>query len=212
MIPDLHIPLFPLGLVLYPGEQTLLHIFEPRYREMVAYCLEEEKPFGIVWQHEGAMAEVGCTAQIEQVVRRYEDGRLDIQIRGAQRFYVREVLSERAYLLVEPGFYKDAVETPDTQLRQRVIAQHMRLLELANRTVRPSAYENAERLSYIIAPNAGMTAQQKQEVLELQSENQRIAYLIKHLEAFIPRLEQEEKLRRLIISNGHLKDFPSEET
>lgn len=205
------IPLFPLGIVLYPGEQTLLHIYEPRYREMVAYCLKQEEPFGIVWTHNGKVAEVGCTAQIDRVLRRYDDGRLDIQVTGHERFYMREAFNDRPYLMVDPAFFDEPLEIPTHYLQQRVIAQHMRLLELAKRTVRPSLYENAHQLSYVIAPNAGLTARQKQDLLELVSENRRLEFLIQHLEAFIPRLEQEEQLRLKIQSNGHLKDFPPEE-
>jgi len=87
----------------------------------------------------------------------------------------------------------------------------MKLLELAGRTVRPTLYEGVERLSFVLAQNAGLNTVQKQEVLELPSENERIEYLIRHFENLIPRIEQREDVRRRIRSNGHFKDFPPEE-
>ena len=83
--------------------------------------------------------------------------------------------------------------------------------ELAGRTVRPSLYENQSLLSYLIAPNAGLKPQQKQEILELLSESQRISYLILHFETLIPKVERMDEVRRKIQSNGHFKDFPPED-
>jgi ATP-dependent Lon protease len=86
----------------------------------------------------------------------------------------------------------------------------MKLLELAGRTVRPTLYENVAQLSFVLAQNAGLDTSQKQKVLELSGENERIRYLIQHFESLIPRVEQQEDVRRRIRSNGHFKDFPPE--
>lgn len=204
-------PLFPLGLVLYPNERLPLHIFEPRYKQMTEWCLATNNPFGIVFFDEGKLAEVGCTARIASILERYPDGRLDLLVNGEQRFNVAQLFNDRAYLTADVELIDEPGEAPKRELQERVITQHMRLLELAGRTVRPSLYENEPALSYVIAPNAGLTPQQKQEVLELLTENQRIDYLILHLETLIPRVEQMEELRRKVQSNGHFRDFPPEE-
>ena len=205
------LPLFPLGLVLYPNERLPLHIFEPRYREMVAHCEEEEAPFGIVLFDEGSMAEVGCTARIDRTLNRYEDGRLDILVRGEERFRVLSVYDERAYITADVEPISEPAQRPARALRERAITQHMKLLELAGRTVRPSLYQGVREVSYILAHNAGLSPEQKQAVLELVTENERIAYLIEHFETLIPRVEQIEEVRRKIQSNGHMKDFPPKE-
>ncbi len=205
------LPLFPLGLVLYPGEQLSLHIFEPRYREMVSDCLRDETPFGVVYIDEGKMAQVGCTALIGDVVTRYEDGRMDIVVVGQRRIQVVEVREDKSYLT---GDVIDMVEPDEpllVELRERVITQHMRLLEIAGRKVRPYLYESDEGISFFIAHNAGLKPDQKQEVLELLTENQRIAYLTRHLESLIPQMEQVEDVRRRVQSNGHFKDYPADE-
>lgn len=208
-IPSL--PLFPLGLVLYPEERLPLHIFEERYKDLSRYCLENDEPFGIVLVEDGTMAGVGCTARIERVVNRYADGRLDIIVEGEQRFRLEQVYEVESYITANVELYDDAYEPADMQLKERVITQHMKLLELAGRTVRPDLYDGVDRLSFVLAQNGGLQTAQKQEVLELETENERIQYLIQHFEALIPRVEQKEDVRRKIRSNGHFKDFPPEE-
>lgn len=204
------IPIFPLELVLYPSEQLPLHIFEDRYRELISNCLNEEVPFGVILTNEGKMAEVGCTAHIEQVVTTYTDGRMDIIVHGVQRFRVEQMFEKLAYMTADIEYVKEPDEPIRVDLRERVITQHMRLLELAGRKVRPSTYQNLEGISYFIAHNAGLKPEQKQEILELISENERIHYLTEHLEMLIPRVEEFEGVRKKVQSNGHFKDFPSE--
>ncbi len=204
------LPLFPLGLVLYPYERLPLHIFEPRYKDMIRDCQAERRPFGVVLFDEGKVSEVGCTARLSRIVNRYEDGRLDILVRGEARFRVLDIFEDQTYLTADVKPIDEPKEPPERDLRERVITQHMRLLELAGRTVRPSLYQDVPHLSYVIAHNAGLTPTQKQELLELLKENERIAYLAKHLEMLLPRIEQLEDVRRRVQSNGHFKDFPPE--
>ena len=204
------LPLFPLGLVLYPAERLPLHIFEPRYKTMTERCLNSDSTFGIIFFDEGKMASVGCTARITHILQRFEDGRMDLLVGGEVRFQVLDVYNDEPYLTADVETLEETEDPLDRALQQRVITQHMRLLELAGRTVRPNIYEREGFLSYVIAPNAGLTPQQKQEVLELPSENQRINYLILHFETLIPQVMRQEALRRKIQSNGHFKDFPPE--
>ena len=207
-IPSL--PIFPLGVVLYPQERLPLHIFEPKYREMVQTCLAEDGPFGVVLFDEGEMAEIGCTAQITSVVTRYDDGRMDIIVEGRRRFRLLEVHPERPYMTAAVEMMSELREPAERELKERAITQHMKLLELAGRTVRPSLYQDVREVSFVMAHNAGLTLRQKQKVLELPSESDRIAYLVDHFEELIPRVEQMEDLKRKIQSNGHFQDFPPE--
>lgn len=205
------LPLFPLDVVLYPGEVLPLHIFEDRYRRMVEDCLQADQPFGVLLSEEEDVAEVGCTARIQEIIQRYEDGRLDILTLGERRFRVRRVDEARAaYLTGEVETIDEPDEVVPQGMRERVITQHMKLLELTGHTVRPSVYENREDLSYTLANNAGLSLGQKQEVLELLTEGERMHYLADYFEDFLPRVEKEESLRRRIQSNGHFEDFPPE--
>ena len=205
------LPLFPLNLVLYPNEQLPLHIFEERYKDLTQYCLDHEVPFGIIRSDDDTLAEVGTTARIQQVVNRYEDGRLDIAVQGEERFELLELHDDKSYYTADVALLEDGEEGIDLDLKVRAITQHMKLLELAGRTVRPELYEDVDKLSYVLARNAVLDEEQKQELLERSSENERIQYLIHHFEALIPRVEQKEDVNRRIRSNGHFRDFPPEE-
>jgi ATP-dependent Lon protease len=205
------LPLFPLNLVLYPDEQLPLHIFEERYKDLTQYCLDHEVPFGIVRSEEETLADVGTTARIERIVNRYEDGRLDIAVRGEERFRLLEVHDEKSYYTADVALLEEEQDSLDPDLKERAITQHMKLLELAGRTVRPDLYKGVDKLSYVLARNAVLDGEQKQELLERSSENERIRYLIRHFETLIPRVEQKEDVNRRIRSNGHFRDFPPEE-
>jgi len=205
------LPLFPLGLVLYPDEQLPLHIFEERYKDLTAYCLEHDVPFGIVRMDDGLLADVGTTARIERMVNRYDDGRMDILVRGEERFDLNAVHERKSYLTADVDIFDVESSAVDSDLRERVITQHMKLLELAGRTVRPDLYVDVQKLSFVLAQNAGLSGDQKQELLEVRNESDRIQYLIEHFEGLIPRVEQKEDFRRKIRSNGHFKDFPPEQ-
>ena len=202
------IPLFPLELVLYPGETIPLHIFEPRYKAMVKDCLSADQSFGVVLFDAGEISDVGCVAEIREVLKRYPDGRMDISIEGRKRFRIEELDDEDEYIRARVEMLADATDTVDRNVQQRVIAQHMRLLELAGRDVSPSVYQDLDNVSFFIAQNAGLTLTQKQSILEIPSESDRISYLVSFLESFIPQVERIDVLRKKIRSNGHFKDFP----
>lgn len=203
------LPLFPLGIVLYPGEPVPLHIFEPRYREMVRVCLEEDLPFGIVHVTEKALAEVGCTARIRRVLTRYDDGRLDIVALGEIRFRIVEVHRDRPYLTAAvAAFGPEPQEAVDLGARERVITQHMKLLEMAGETIRPAVYEQARWVSFVVAQNAGLEIEQKQRILEMPTENERVAYLIKHFRKMLTRVGRAQRLRKLAQGDGHGDGFP----
>lgn len=205
------VPVFPLGVVLYPGESLPLHVFEDRYRALVRHCIETDSPFGIVLEQDEEMEDIGCTALIRNVERSYEDGRSDIVVEGVERFRIREIVEEEPFIRASIEEIGDTGDDAVPDLRERLIAQHIKLLEVAGRTPSPSRYEGRDPLSYFIAHNAGLTLDQKQEVLELRAESDRVKYLVRHLESFIPAVEEAESIRRKVRTNGHFKDYPPED-
>lgn len=202
------LPLFPLDLVLFPEEVIPLHIFEPRYRDLLTDCLREATPFGMVRMHEGKMEKTGCMARIRDVLRTHDDGSSDIMVIGDERFIIRDMFHVARYHTADVDVQADVVETIDPDERERLIAQHIKLLELAGRTPSPSIYENQPRVTYFIGRNSGLSTDQRQVLLEMRSEMERIRYLVGHLLDFIPAVERAETLRRKISSNGHFPDFP----
>ena len=204
------LPIFPLQVVLYPGEVLPLHIFEDRFKDLIGDCIEQDVPFGIVLFREGKMEEMGCTARVSKVTEEFEDGKKDIIVTGEERFRVSKVFRVHSYPTADIEMVRDEHSPADLKLVERVIAQHIKLLELAGRTPAPTMYQERDPLSFFIAHNSGLNLDQKQKVLELETESARIAFLIEHLEQFIPAVEEAESVRLKIKSNGHFKDFPPE--
>ena len=106
------LPLFPLEAVLLPGVPFPLHIFEPRYKEMIGECLDEQTPFGVVRSQDEGVSEIGCTAEILAVTKKHPDGKLDIVTQGRRRFEVLEVNQERSFLRAEVLYIEDEGAQP----------------------------------------------------------------------------------------------------
>lgn len=200
------LPLFPLELVLYPHQRLQLHIFEDRYKEMTARCLARNEPFGVVYVNEGKMADVGSMAWIRRVLARYEDGRMDVQVEGRDRFRVLHLYYQEVYITADVETMDEPAEPLNSDEKERAITQHMRLLELSGQRVRPSIYQHLSDVSFVLAENAGLTTDQKQQVLEMRSENERLSFLTGHFESILPHVQELEQIRRKIKSNGHFED------
>lgn len=208
-MPD-RLPLFPLGLVLFPGEPVPLHIFEPRYKEMVRVCLDADRPFGIVYASEDRLAEIGCAARIQRVLTRYEDGRLDIVAVGEERFRVEQVRRDQPYLTGDVTPVADATPAPDTSaVRERVIARHMKMIELAGETVRPGLYDAGPATSFVVARRAGLDLDARQRLLEMTSEPDRLVALDAHLDELLRRVQRAKTVQSLARGDGHTGDLPN---
>ncbi|WP_412062995.1 LON peptidase substrate-binding domain-containing protein [Rubrivirga sp. IMCC45206] len=205
---DSRLPLFPLGLVLFPGEPVPLHIFEPKYKEMVRVCIDEDQPFGIVYASEERVATVGCTARIERVAARYDDGRLDVVAVGRDRFRVDEIHRDLEYLTADVTPVEDADASDDAGARETAIARHMKLLEMAGETPKPQRYDQTLPASFVIGRNAGLDLADKQKLLETVQEAERIRFVAEHLGALLVRLEQARAFRDRARGDGHAEGFP----
>ncbi len=206
------LPLFPLGMVVYPGDRIPLHIFEDRYKDLIKHCLKDDVPFGIVLYESGRMSDIGCACEVGAVTKRYVDGRMDVEVFGTGRFRIGSVTDDGSYLRCNAEWIGRADEPADTEDVQRLISQHKRLLELAGRTIKPEKYDEASHISYFVARNAGLELAQKQEILETDTERSRVGLLNLHLNRFIPKVEHGEAFRLKVRSNGHFTDFPPEST
>ncbi|WP_420457485.1 LON peptidase substrate-binding domain-containing protein [Rubrivirga sp.] len=205
---DDRLPLFPLGIVLLPGEPVPLHIFEPRYKEMVRVCIDGDRPFGIVYASEERVADVGCSARIERVAARYDDGRLDIVAVGEQRFRVDEIHRDLVYLSAQVEPVEDGASDDDPGARESAIARHLKLLEMAGEPPQPGRYDQSLPVSYVIGRNAGLDLADKQRLLEMDREADRIRFLADHLGALLVRLEKAREFRDRARGDGHASGFP----
>lgn len=195
------IPLFPLNVVLLPGATLPLHIFEHRYRKMVRQCLDEKSDFGVLLASPKGIVRVGCTAQVTQVAKRYNDGRMDIITLGRSPFHVTTLLNADAYAqdeLLEGEV--DFLDDRDSHTDARTQAELTRLYEVCHTLLfedfPPSFNCDAdERLSFWVANALPLDLLCKQQVLELRSENDRQERLVGYLREWAPHLQKQEKAR-----------------
>jgi Lon protease-like protein len=194
--------LFPLDVVLFPGTPLPLHIFEPRYKEMIGECLEQKTLFGVIRAQEANLADVGCTAEILAVTKTYDDGRMDIVAQGRERFELLEVNQERAFLRGEILFMADEPEKPSSEERARAIELHRQILALASAEQALPEGEDSP-LSYHLAGSLPLDLDFKQKLLGLRSEAQRIQTVIEYFEGILPSLRRAVLIRQKAGGNGH---------
>ena len=188
------LPIFPLELVLLPGVPLPLHIFEPRYKEMIAECLRQKRPFGIVRASSDGVADIGCTAEIMSITKKYDDGRMDILARGVERFEVIEVNQERSFLQAEITVVEDEPDKPPTEMVTQAVRLHAEIAKLAGED--PSGPdESAGNLSFLLAGSLPLDLDFKQSLLSTLSEAKRLEAVVRYLEAVLPGLRRASKAR-----------------
>lgn len=197
------LPIFPLEVVLFPGAPLPLHIFEPRYKEMIAECLEQGKPFGMVRAKENAVAEVGCSAVILNVMKHYEDGRLDIASEGKQRFSILELNHDRPFLQAEVTWFDDDEPAPPPSKEAETALQlHEQLFQVLGQDAEIDRGKNP--LSFQLASQLPVDLDFKQAILEMKSEAERIETLVEYYRATIPKVEKTLQARERASGNGHV--------
>lgn len=206
------IPLFPLGLVLMPGMPLPLHIFEERYKIMIAECLAEELEFGIVFMDGTKISSVGCTARILKVLKQYETGEMDIITFGKNRFYVKEVLDRQPYLEAAIVYYDDEPEGDAGELNHLAREGIKSLQDLDRLTGDPGDYGRpeelgAKRVSFLISSHSGFTPAEKQKFLEMTSTRTRLENSIKSLQKVFHRTLLTHDIHKIIGGNGNIKKF-----
>ena len=158
------LPLFPLEVVLLPGTPLPLHIFEPRYKEMIGECLANDAPFGVIRALEEGIAEVGCTAEIITVTKEYPDGRMDLIAEGRKRFEVLELNQERSFLRAEVLLVPDEPNAAAQEEKIRAIQLHLEILSLAG-AVQDLSAADQNQLSFYLAGSLPLDLDFKQKLL-----------------------------------------------
>jgi Lon protease-like protein len=196
------LPLFPLELVLLPGTPLPLHIFEPRYKEMIAECISAEAPFGVVRAFDEGIAEVGCTAEIITVTKEYPDGRMDLVCEGRKRFEVLNVNRDRSFLRAEVVIVPDDPEVAVQDERVKAVQLHLEILSLAG-AVQDLSAADQNQLSFYLAGSLPLDLDFKQKLLAMRSEGQRIQAVAAYLETILPQLRRAARAREKAGGNGH---------
>jgi Lon protease-like protein len=171
------IGLFPLGIVLLPTERVPLHIFEPRYRELIGECMEDESEFGLVYADEDGVREVGTRARVAEVLERFDDGRLNIVVEGGERFRVEKLTRGRSFMTAEVVPVEDELGFASAEAAARAAGSFRALATLAG--AEPDELdESSPILSYELAAQVELVADAKQELLESLSEADRLERVI----------------------------------
>ncbi len=202
------IPIFPLGIVVYPGEQLNLHIFEPRYRQLISECQAGGKPFGIPSVINDRICEMGTLVRIREISEVYEDGKMDIKTEGLQVFRMLEMINSLPDKLYSGAIvsYPENNEQGNRSLMQGIVAgikELHKLLQVEKKFPKPED----ELWSYDVAHHAGLSLQEEYELLQLMQELQRQEYLKRHLRKVIPVLAEMEALKEKVKLNGHFKNL-----
>jgi hypothetical protein len=200
------LPLFPLNLIVYPGEDLNLHIFEPRYRQLINECLEEERTFGIPAFINNKLPGYGTEMHVTTLHKRYDDGRMDIKSKGLTVFRLvnfENPVAGKLYAggeveLVEPG---DSFSAHSAALVERL----ERLYDLLQ--IETDYSITTENLSYRVAHKVGLSVEQEYELLTLGSEAERQLFLIQHLNNVLPVVADMERTKQRIRMNGHFKNL-----
>lgn len=203
------LPLFPLDIVLFPKMVLPLHIFEERYKQMIGECLRGATPFGVLYTHDRTTERIGCRAGILKVLKKYDDGRMDLLTQGGERFETLHFDTSASYLQgwTEPFADRDGAESPDRKAVER-------LLELYRETARILKRSELEKvelspgnrgLSFQMAAAFPFPKKVKQRVLEGRSETERVAILTAYFSENLPRLRGTGVAAKRAGSNGHVR-------
>lgn len=197
------LPLFPLGVVLFPRTPLPLYIFEERYKEMIGDALDSHSEFGVVLAREEGIVNVGCTATVEKVLKRYPDGRLDIVTMGRRRFELLLLNQEKSYLRGPVEFFDDEESGPaPTKLRQRAIEAYSKLRKIQGDVIAGEPALTDPQLSFQLA-QAVPDLDFRQTLLQMRSENERMKHLAAFLEDYVPRQQYVSHMKSASSSNGH---------
>lgn len=205
------IPLFPLGVVLFPHSRVPLHIFEERYKKLIEECVKEGGSFGINYIEEDRLHSIGCTAKIIEVTEKYPDGKVDIVTEGERRYEVVELEQngpdQVSFAVVR--WLDDVPETRDEDLAEKTIELFNELTEVAYKGSIDPIDEDMYKVegqypSFMIAQKSGLEAPQRQALLSIVSENERLEMLNKFLTHLLPKVKEIETINDLIRNDGYI--------
>ena len=203
------IPIFPLNVVVYPGERLNLHIFEERYKQLLGECIRERKPFGIPTVLDSKIEEYGTLVEVLSLEKEYDSGEMDVRTEGKSVFRILEVVKdvpEKLYDGAIVDYPRNQLKRTESKTAELIVSEVRRLYRLVNAEDKTPA--NLDDLnSYGIGHLVGLSLQQEYELLSLLDETQRLEYIRRHLNAILPVVQNLEAMKARIQQNGHFKDL-----
>jgi Lon protease-like protein len=189
--------------VLVPGEQAPLHIFEPRYKELIGECIENDGEFGLVLADDDGVRELGTRCRVVEVLERFPDGRLNIVVQGGERFRVQEVTTGRSFTTAAVEGVEDDGEEPTADEVERCLAAYRRVVDAAAADL--EELDTAAPVSFQIAGRVDFGADVKQELLETRSERARVVRLAELLARAAETIARDREIRERAGGNGRVE-------
>ena len=202
------VPIFPLGIVVYPGESLNLHIFEPRYKQLINQCFADKKPFGIPSVIDNHLQDYGTLVNILEITTVHDNGEMDIKTQGDRVFRILEVIKEIPDKLYSGAIvnYPQNFNSGSAEVMRRVVNSIRELYKLLN-VDKEFGKQDDQLSTYDVAHHVGMSLQEEYELLGLMHERQRQEYLKRHLRRVIPLVAELEHLKEKVKLNGHFKNL-----
>ena len=202
------IPIFPLGIVVYPGEHVNLHVFEPRYKQLINECFGGNRLFGIPSVINNKLQDYGTLVRITEITNVHDNGEMDIQTEGEKVFRILEVIKE----IPEKLYYGAIVNYPPNheqgsgEVMRRVVSSIRELHKMLN-VNKDFKKEDTQLNSYDVAHHVGFSLEEEYELLNLMHERQRQEYLKRHLTKILPLVAEMEHLKEKVKLNGHFRNL-----
>jgi len=204
------IPIFPLGIVVYPGESLNLHIFEPRYKQLISECHSQNKQFGIPTMIEDRLQDYGSLVTILEISKMHDNGEMDIKTQGSRVFRILEVIKDVPDKLYSGAIvnYPETNEEGNIELMKKVM-NSIRELHKLLKVDKDFKKKDEEVKAFDVAHHVGLSLEEEYEMLYLLQERQRQEYLKRHLTKVIPLVAEMEQLKEKIKLNGHFRNLTS---
>lgn len=202
------IPIFPLSIVVYPHEDLNLHIFEPKYKQLIKECFDQKKSFGMPVVIDNKISEWGTLLEIIEISKTYPTGEMDIKTRGQKVFRILETITNVPEKLYSGAIvnYPQNHEHGKRILMKKIISATQQLHETL-KVNKPLDKNEDELWSYDLAHSVGLTLEEEYELLTFMNELHRQEYLKRHLAKVIPIVTEMESLKEKIKLNGHFKNI-----
>lgn len=202
------IPIFPLSIIVFPGENLNLHIFEPRYKQLISECFEQKKPFGIPAVVNKELKDLGTLVEVKEIKKIYEDGKMDITTQGVKVFRMLELIKE-----IPDKLYSGAIVTyPDdtddgSRLQMEKVVAGIKALHKILQVSKDFKKPELELKAFDVAHHMGLNMNEEYELLGLFSEAHRQEYLKRHLGKVLPLLAEMDNLKEKVKLNGHFRNL-----
>lgn len=213
MSEEIEIPLFPLNVVLFPNSKVPLNIFEERYKKMIGECINSGTVFGINFYSEKNIHLTGCSAEISEVTERFENGEMNIVVKGVQRYkIINYELSLSGYYTGKIKYLNDDIGEYDKEKMEKAVKIYNDLVEVVYKgSVKKIDLSEVQWLAgnisvtFTMAEKSGLNLAERQNLLETESEDMRLDIMLKYFDGIMPKIKEADKISNIIKSDGYIQ-------